>query len=386
MENLKNRKAGSRIRMALMIFILALMTALGVAHQKLAGSVPAGVDALCPFGAIESAYMLIATGAVLKRVAVSSFILLAAVMLAALLFRRAFCGLICPLGTLQELFAAAGKKILGRQFLLPAALDRPARYLKYIVLALVIVLSAVAGELVIRPYDPWVAYSHLTSGELLSEFEIGLYVLLLTLAGSFFYNRVFCKYLCPMGAFLAFFSKLGWFGISRSRSACLGCKACNRACPVQVDVASSVRISDPECISCYECVNVCPSREALYVTGPRFSLRPGAGALTVAVAGVFALVVGLTTLSGDFRWESPSLSVTVESAGIPDPELIKGRMTLQEVADAYGIPGQVFMERFKLDPTDLNAPIRDIAAKYGMSETDEVREFVREYLSSINQK
>lgn len=61
---------------------------------------PVGVDALCPFGGIESAITLVFTGSMLERVAWSSFILLLATLIIALVFRRSFCGHICPLGAL----------------------------------------------------------------------------------------------------------------------------------------------------------------------------------------------------------------------------------------------------------------------------------------------
>jgi len=205
--------------------------------------------------------------------------------------------------------------------------------------------------------------------------------LLFTLIGSLLYNRVFCKYLCPMGAFLAPFGKLGWYGINRDRSTCLDCKSCNNACPVQIDVAGSTRINDTECINCNECVNVCPAGNTLSIRGPQknIAVLPGRLVLT-AVPIIFILILSVTTLSGNFQWKNPSLKATVEATGKFDPALIKGRMTLQEVVDVSGIPAIAFEEKLKIEKADFNVPIKDIAGKYGFSETEDVRTFVREYL------
>ena len=56
-----------------------------------------------------------------------------------------------------------------------------------------------AAELVMRPYDPWVAWAHLTADDLLSTYLVGFVILVVSLAGSLVYERFFCKYLCPAG-------------------------------------------------------------------------------------------------------------------------------------------------------------------------------------------
>ncbi|WP_455383563.1 4Fe-4S binding protein, partial [Salinispira pacifica] len=190
------------LRLAVLILMLALSTALGILHQASPSMRPVGVDALDPFGGIESAISLATTGELVEKIAWTSFVLLGATILAAVLFRRVFCGKICAFGTLQELFGKLGRKIFRRRFAVPARIDRPARYLKYLVLLFVVAGTVVTGELFIRPYDPWAAYHHVFSAELLTGFVVGLIILVVSVVGSLFYDRFFCKYLCPMGAFL----------------------------------------------------------------------------------------------------------------------------------------------------------------------------------------
>ena len=137
----------------------------------------ASVDFLCPFGGLETLYSLLAGDGFLRHTAASSVILLVGMLVMAVAYRRSFCGTICPLGTLQGIFGAAGRRLLRRRFTIPRAVDRVARYLKYAVLVFFALWTWQAAELVLRPYDPWVAWAHLTSPQLLTGYGIGLAVL-----------------------------------------------------------------------------------------------------------------------------------------------------------------------------------------------------------------
>jgi len=205
------QKRSIRVRWFILGFLVLGTSLIGFLHQHpLEGFTPPGVDALCPFGALESLPSLISEGLLLKRVAVSSFILLAAAFLVSLLFRRGFCGQVCPLGALQELSAKLGLKLRsGKKLEVNPKIDRPARWIKYFLLAFIVLASWLSSGLIIRPYDPWAAFMHISSAEILSEFAFGLGLLVVRVGASVFYERFFCKYLCPMGAAYGIFSKLG---------------------------------------------------------------------------------------------------------------------------------------------------------------------------------
>ena len=98
------QKKSKAARMTVLVLILIFSTFLGFIHiYPMGGWTPPPIDSFCPFGGIESAFSLIFTGKMLQRIAWSSFVLLLATLIVAFLFRRSFCGNICPLGTLQEL-------------------------------------------------------------------------------------------------------------------------------------------------------------------------------------------------------------------------------------------------------------------------------------------
>jgi polyferredoxin len=378
----KARKASRWVRIAVLGAVLALFTGIGIAHQR--GVPVVGVDALCPFGGIESFWTLLTGGSLVKRIAVSSVILLAGVVLTAVIFRRAFCGYICPLGAVQEFFGMIGRKIFGRKRPeVPAGVDRVARYLKYVVLAGFTVWTWQAATLVMRPYDPWVAYMHLSSAELFAEFGIGAAVLGVTVIGSVVYERFFCKYACPMGALLALMSPLSVFKVRRDESACISCGACDAACPVNIKVSQAHTVSDPECINCNECVNACSTKNAIAVSGPgtqpKTSLKPNA--VLMGAAAILALVIGATTVSGSFGWTVPSAAKALEptttesGAKTVNVDEIRGSMTFAEVAEATGVSREAIKEHFKVTDAEMDQPIKELAEPRGFDVHTDVREW-----------
>jgi polyferredoxin len=366
---------------------IVIITAIGLLHQYSDIKI-VGVDALCPFGGIETLWTLISSGVFVKQIAASSVILLGVVLVIAVLFRRSFCGYICPLGALQELFGKIGKALWPRKRpVVPTVIDRPARFLKYAVLAVFAVWSWQAATLVIRPYDPWVAWMHLTSAEVIAEFSIGLAILAISLVGSIVYERFFCKYLCPMGGFLGAISRFSLFKVRRNESSCIDCGACDKACPVNIKVSEVAAVDSPECINCNECVNVCPVRDTLEV-----STKPSSsgGRTVVSPLRVLAIVLAITagligaaTAVGSFAWTLPSLAQSATTnGGTVNVEDIRGSMSFEEVAAATGISGEAFRIRFEVSETDMASPMKDIAGKYGFDVHTDVREFVSQQLAT----
>ncbi|PKQ21348.1 MAG: 4Fe-4S ferredoxin [Actinobacteria bacterium HGW-Actinobacteria-6] len=382
------------VRWAVLASVLAAITVIGYLHQTAGTGRPAGVDALCPFGGLETAYALVTSGFLLKRVAISGVILLVAALAVAVVFRRSFCGQICPLGFLQEMFGGLGRRVFKKRPVMPTWLDRPARYLKYVVLVVFIGLAWTTADLAIRPYDPWVAYMHLTSAEVFAEFSIGFAVLVAAVVGSFVYDRFFCKYLCPMGATLGLISKFSIFKVRRTTTTCIDCKACDIACPVNINVSEAETVNSPECINCNECVTACPVKDTLAMStsgGKRLS----ALGTTVAVVAVFAIIVGGATVAGSFEWRTPSLAQEAGAGrgngagsegadgdtaliGDFDVSLIKGRTTLTEVSEVTGIPASMFQRVLGVPESEQGLPLKDTKGTYGFSPED-VRTMVELY-------
>ncbi|MDX9801280.1 MAG: 4Fe-4S binding protein [Spirochaetia bacterium] len=371
-KKLKTEQKKARIiRYAILGFVLLVSTAGGLLHQYGGAYKVVTFDALCPFGGLEALYSLIFTGTFLKRTAASNIILLAAVILLAFVFRRTFCGNICPLGTLQELFQKLRGKFLKKRFVIPEKADKYLRYLKYLVMVFFLAATFRLGYLVIRPYDPWGAYHHLTSKDLFIEFPIGFAVLVAALIGSFLYDRFFCKYLCPMGAFLGIAGKAGFFRIKRVDATCIHCNLCTKACPVNIKVHELTEVLDAECISCNECVNKCPVENTLVITSVSGKKTIKPLTLTIITFAVFFSIIAIGNITGNFKYfDTLGKAESIEKF---NPDNIKGSSTFRSVINATGIPESDFISEFGITPQMLDTGIKESGV-----EPSRVRDYIRE--------
>ncbi len=328
------------LRVSILSVFLIIITIAAFRHQIIGGG-PSGappVDALCPFGGIETIYKFIAGGEFLKRTYISNIILTAVSVVLAVIFGRFFCGWLCALGWMQEISGKIGKLIFKKRFTIPAAVDRYLRYIKYLLLVAILFFTWRMADMVIRPFDPFAAYAHLPAGwaELSEGFLIGFIILILSLVFSLFYDRVFCKYLCPLGAFLGIIRKISPFAIKREPETCIECGKCSRICPVNLDVAGSSRVTSAECISCLECVTVCPTgKDTLKPVIGRKFIKP----IIVGIIGIliYAGTVAAANLTGVWKMKENSIKEVVTTDGKLSPENIRGFMTLKDTADTFSI-------------------------------------------------
>lgn len=338
-----------RLRTVVQFGFLGFMTWLGYRHQILGGG-PAGVptvDALCPFGGLESLYSVLASGEWLRRLAPSAMVLMAVLIVITLLLGRVFCGWICPLGTLGEWTARAGGKLGIRKRELPQRADAALRWLKYVVLVVIIAATWRAGTLVWRSYDPWVAWMHLSAGwDEIVESPWSFFSLFVLVIGlSLFIERFWCRYLCPLGAFLAPLQKVGLVKVRRSEGECIHCHRCAPACPVRLDPEAKDVEKSAECIACGRCVEACPKEKALFFgTSKRTISVMLLGALTIAL-----WFGGYAAARATGYWQtyaSPSKS----SYETPTEAQLYGWMTIENVSEALGVDVEEILAAGSLPP------------------------------------
>lgn len=368
------------IRHAVMLFFFLFLLHVAYDHQVRGGG-PKGspsIEAYCPFGGIENLYQFLTTGGFVRHIEPSAMILLAAVLLLTLVFSRGFCGWICPFGALQEWLGLLGRRIFGKSYNPVSSWTHRLRYLKYVLLAVIVFFTWQMGTLVFRPYDPFLAFFHLGKG--VEEMPYAYGALALVGLGSLKYERFFCRFACPLGALLGLAGKLGLTKVTRTDEGCKGCNVCQQKCFAHIEFLSSNKIRDAECNHCLDCVTHCPRPNVLSLRGAgwRFSHPVYAGLLML---GLFTMI-GVSQLSGKWRTKPERVAFTGKTGKL-DADQIRGWMTLADISAGYGIPLEQLYRQGKLPPrVDSSSRLNQIASNYGLRfEPDSMREVVSSFLS-----
>lgn len=247
----------------------ALLVA-AVQHQLEKGAGAASVDALCPFGAVETLVTWVTTGTLISKVHPSNLVLGLAVLVATVLVGNAFCGWMCPFGAVQDALAWVRRKLRLPAVTPPRAVDRALRWGRLVVLGVVVYFSYTTGRLWFADYDPYVTLFglHWLFGSETAGLWVALAVLGVVVAGSLVVERFWCRYLCPLGAVFAVLGRFSLLRLRRSPTACTECTLCDRACPVGIEPSKAQPFVSSDCIGCMDCVTTCPVPRALSVTGP----------------------------------------------------------------------------------------------------------------------
>ena len=332
------------LRWGLLAVFVVLVSIAAYLHQVLGGGASPSIHALCPFGGLESLYQFFTSGSYISKIFSGTLVLFAITIVLVLLFRRSFCGLICPFGAIQEFFGKLGHKLFKRKLVMPSMFDKLLRYVKYVVLIITIVYAWKTAGLWMAPYDPWSAYAHLPEGlgNVWAESAVGLIILVITVLGSLLYDRFFCKYLCPMGALYGIIGKLSPFKVVRNENACIDCGLCSKSCPVNIDVQHTLMVTSAECLNCQICVLKCPKEGALENKQGHKVIKPFT--VLVLVLAVFFGSIFVAQATGVYNL-TPNPLKAGESLSYQE---VKGYMTIKEAAESTKTELKVFYEKFKI--------------------------------------
>ncbi len=221
-----------------------------------------GALGACPIGSLQAAL-----GGSSRRF---PFYVLGLLMLFGVALGRLICGLLCPFGLVQDLLF----KIPSPKLRVPKKIDKPLRWLKYAVLLVLVVLLpafAVTDTGVAPPYFckylcpagtleggvPLLLANPSLRSLMGALFSWKALVLVVILAACVFIPRAFCRYLCPLGAFYSLFNRFSFYQIKLDKSKCTGCKKCEHACPMAVEVTKGC--GGLECVRCGKCRDACPA-------------------------------------------------------------------------------------------------------------------------------
>lgn len=266
---------------------------------------PAGVEGWLPIAGMMNTKYWLLTGEV-PAIHPAAMVLFLTFFGISFLFRKGFCGWLCPIGTISERLWKLGKETFKRNVEPPRWLQYALLPLKYILMGLFLYAVASMSVEGIRAFleSP---YGLIADVKMLNFFRYlgttAAVVILLLVVGSVFVRNFWCRYLCPYGAVMGLASLLSPLRIRRNPEACIDCGKCVKACPSHLAVDKLIQIRTAECIGCLECVAVCPAENALHLATIGGKRRVAPQWVAAGVALLFVLAVGAAKISG--HWESP---------------------------------------------------------------------------------
>jgi len=246
---------------------------------------------------------------------VRPLLILAVILVMPIVLGRFFCGWMCPFGLYMDVLTLIRKTFKIRYRILPDKLNKFLHNFRYALLLFFLVLSAILyiikppsfsllslmALLLAGPFEhlgillspmvpiivPWTG--PLEIGGLYFSFPyiqevikysgknfatiIALIFLALTVVGSFFVRRVWCRF-CPTGISIAVVNRLKGFKwapvlhLDKNETKCTKCGICKRVCPVQVTEVyeqKGGKIMTSMCVLCFRCVEMCPYEDCLRV-------------------------------------------------------------------------------------------------------------------------
>nr|MDO8119001.1 4Fe-4S binding protein [Candidatus Sigynarchaeota archaeon] len=223
------------------------------------------------------------------------FFLFGLLMFITVMFGRASCGWLCPAGFFQDIIAWIGHVTKSAR---DVGLEAHRFFIKlknYLLLLLFIIIVPflfianntiyndylnVLGDFGKNPLGFWsldeyvfVFLPRLGKGLLDNNgldflfsnwvFIIQAFFYLFIIVLSFYYPRMYCRYLCPYAAITRPFAKFSVVALSRNPARCVGRKSCGKCetvCPMQIRLLDDpyTKISgNGECISCGKCMEAC---------------------------------------------------------------------------------------------------------------------------------
>jgi len=262
---------------------------------------PQSIDAFLPIGSLIALKNLIVNGYV-DPVHPAGLVIFTAILITALIVRRGICSWVCPVGTLSEYFWRAGRKITGRNFKIGGMADLLLRSIKYLLLFFFLKVILIdmdrfaVSAFLMSPY--WAVADAKLLDFWLKPGTLTIIVTSLIALASLFIKNFWCRYLCPYGALLGIISLISPTRVVRLSDRCNECRACDRACPSNIEVSKKRRINSEECIACFECVASCP-RDALEI---RLIKKINPLLYPAILLGILFLAVIIAKVTGN--WDS----------------------------------------------------------------------------------
>ena len=175
-----------------------------------------------------------------------------------LIFGRAYCSVICPLGIMQDGISHISSMRKGKKARFRWSPE--VKWLRYSVLALFII-ALVAGltsvSALLAPYSAFGRIATSLVRPALPTAIIAGVTLLVVGILAWIGGRTYCNTLCPVGTVLSFFSRFSLLRPVIDADKCRDCHACEHKCKASCINIDNHKIDYSRCVDCFNCLDSC---------------------------------------------------------------------------------------------------------------------------------
>lgn len=369
-----------------------VLVAIVLTLTKVFGNETADPEAYCPFGGLETLATYLTQGSLACSMTTVQIMMGVVLAIGVILFGKLFCGYICPMGLINELFVKIRRKLKIKLFVIKggSVADKALRLVKYILLFWIFYMTLSSSELFCKNFDPYYAIATGFKGELtvwMACISVGILFL-----GGLLVDMFWCKYICPLGAIsnifkfsvwslaiIALYAVLTLVGLNipwvvllavccvagylleilctkpklnpqmltvvRDLDKCNHCGLCEKRCPYHVEISKFTKVTAVDCNLCGECVSACKP-EALSITKRKWGiyLPAGIAAVLFAIALYLGNATELPTI--DVKWNDETVVPTeqlktFEMTGMRSVKCFGSSMAfkakLERIPGVYGV-------------------------------------------------
>lgn len=175
-----------------------------------------------------------------------------------LIFGRAYCSVICPLGIMQDGISHISSMRKGKKARFRWSPE--VKCLRYSVLALFII-ALVAGltsvSALLAPYSAFGRIATSLVRPALPTAIIAGVTLLVVGILAWIGGRTYCNTVCPVGTVLSFFSRFSLLRPVIDADKCRNCRACEHKCKASCINIDNHEIDYSRCVDCFNCLDSC---------------------------------------------------------------------------------------------------------------------------------
>lgn len=176
-------------------------------------------------------------------------------ILVALFLGRIFCGWICPINYFCDLSDRFGRLFTRRRFRRDRlVLSR--KLLWYALMGEILLTLILGAPIFVFISPPGLIGREIMMAVFFHTFALEGVVILGVLAVNLVTRRFYCRYMCPLGALLAFIGNCRKLRVVQDQTACNECGLCDRTCPLGLNPSLGEGMS-AYCWNCGECVDNC---------------------------------------------------------------------------------------------------------------------------------